>query len=170
MSAPNGSVGSQSGGWNCWPPQTGGCGQGVQGGCATYHQGLKTGVCQGWGGGGGAAAHITAATGRRGASKGAMRDAAGGGGGGGGRMGQTPWRHPRGGVRRDKHAGGIPGGERGANTMAASPRGGGGGGTNTLVQPHYPNPTKSVNPAGARGGKARDNNQGETGGGDSKEM
>ena len=57
--------------------------------------------------------------------------------------GQTPWRHP--------------------------PRGGGDG-TNTLVQPHYPNPTKSVNPAGARGGKARDNNQGETGGGDSKEM
>ena len=41
--------------------------------------------------------------------------------------------------------------------------------TNTLVQPHYPTPTKSVNPAGARGGKARDNNQGETGGGDSKE-
>ena len=169
MSAPNGSVGSQSGGWNCWPPQTGGCGQGVQGGCATYHQGLKTGVCQGWGGGGGAAAHITAATGRRGASKGAMRDAAGGGGGGGedgtnslaassggGTTGQTRWRHPRGG-EGGKHHGGIP-------------PGGGGGGTNTLVQPHYPNPTKSVNPAGARGGKARDNNQGETGGGDSKEM
>ena len=168
MSAPNGSVGSQSGGWNCWPPQTGGCGQGVQGGCATYHQGLKTGVCQGWGGGGGAAAHITAATGRRGASKGAMRDAAGGGGGGGG------W---------DKLPGGIlGGGYDGTNTLAASPGGrggqtpwrhppgGGGGGTNTLVQPHYPNPTKSVNPAGARGGKARDNNQGETGGGDSKEM
>ena len=74
-----------------------------------------------------------------------------------------------GGVRRDKHAGGIPEGEGGANTMAASPRGGGGG-TNTLVQPHYANPTKSVNPAGARGEKARDNNQGETGGGDSKEM
>ena len=92
------------------------------------------------------------------------------GGGGGGRMGQTPWRHPRGGVRRDKHPGGIPGGEGGANTMTASPGGGGGDGTNTLVQPHYPNPTKSVNPAGARGGKARDNNQWETGGGDSKEM
>ena len=166
MSAPNGSVGSQSGGWNCWPPQTGGCGQGVQGGCATYHQGLKTGVCQGLGGGG-AAAHITASTGRRGASKGAMGDAAGGGGGGGdgtntlaassggGMTGQTRWRHPRGGGG-GKHHGGIPPG--------------GGGGTNTLVQPHYPNPTKSVNPAGARGGEARDNNQGETGGGDSKEM
>ena len=80
-----------------------------------------------------------------------MGDAAGGGGG---MMRQTPWRHPRGGGW-DKHRGGIPGG---------------GGGTNTLVQPHYPTPTKSVNPAGARGGKARDNNQGETGGGDSKEM
>ena len=74
----------------------------------------------------------------------------------GGMMGQTPWRRPRGGYD-------------GTNTPAASP-GGGGDGTNTLVQPHYPTPTKSVNPAGARGGKARDNNQGETGGGDSKEM
>ena len=79
-----------------------------------------------------------------------MGDAAGGGGG---RMGQTPWRHPRG------------GGYDGTNTLAASPGGGGGkhpggippggggDGTNTLVQPHYPNPTKSVNPAGARGGE-----------------
>ena len=170
MSAPNGSVGSQSGGWNCWPPQTGGCGQGVQGGCATYHQGLKTGVCQGWGGGGGAAAHITAATGRRGASKGAMRDAAGGGGGGGGRMGQTPWRHPRGGGTTGQTRWRHPRGGEGGKHHGGIPPGGGGGGTNTLVQPHYPNPTKSVNPAGARGGKARDNNQGETGGGDSKEM
>ena len=59
-----------------------------------------------------------------------------------------------------------PGGQDGTNTMAASPRGGGGGGrigqtperhprggggANTLVQPHYPTPTQSVNPAGARG-------------------
>ena len=57
----------------------------------------------------------------------------------------------------DKHPGGILGG-------------GGGDGTSTLVQPHYPTPTKSVNPEGARGGKPRDNNQGEAGGGDSKEM
>ena len=169
MSAPNGSVGSQSGGWNCWPPQTGGCGQGVQGGCATYHQGLKTGVCQGWGGGGGLQRILRHQPGGGGHQRGQWETLRGVGGGGG-RMGQTPWRHPRGGgVRRDKHAGGIPGAEGGANTMAASPRGGGGG-TNTLVQPHYPNPTKSVNPAGARGRKARDNNQGETGGGDSKEM
>ena len=133
----------------------------MQGGCAIYHQGLKTGVCQGWGGGGGGLQLI-------------LRHQPGGGGHqrgqwetlrGGGRMGQTPWRHPRGGYD-------------GANTLAASPggggtpwrQGGGGDGTNTLVQPHYPNPTKSVNPAGARGGEARDNNQGETGGGDSKEM
>ena len=67
-----------------------------------------------------------------------MGDAAGGGGGGGhdgtntlaaslggGMTGQTPWRHPQ----------------------------GGGDGTNTLMQPHYPIPTKSVNPAGARGGR-----------------
>ena len=122
MSAPNGSVGSHSGGWNCWPPQTGGCGQGVQGGCATYHQGLKTGVCQGCGGGGGAAAHITASTGRRGASKGAIGDAAGGGGG---RMGQTPWRHPRGGCDGTNTPAASPGGGGGANTLTAPPRGGG---------------------------------------------
>ena len=167
MSAPNGSVGSQSGGWNCWPPQTGGCGQGVQGGCATYHQGLKTGVCQGWGGGGGLHRILRHQPGGGGHQRGqweTLRGVGGGGGDGtntlaaswgGGTTGQTRWRHPRGGGG-GKHHGGIPPG--------------GGGGTNTLVQPHYPNPTKSVNPAGARGGKARDNNQGETGGGDSKEM
>ena len=115
--------------------------------------------------GGGAAAHITASTGGRGGIKGGNGRRCGGGGGAGwdkhpggilggrGMTGQTRWRHPRGG---------------GTNTLAASPLGG--GGTNPLVQPHYPTPTKSVNPAGARGGKARDNNQGETGGGDSKEM
>ena len=81
-----------------------------------------------------------------------MADAAGGGGGG--MMGQTPWRHPRG--------GGM------GQTPWRHP--GGGDGTNTLVQPHYPTPTKSVNPAGARGGEARDNHQGETSGRDSKEM
>ena len=92
-------------------------------------------------------------------------------GGGGGRMGQTPWRHPRGGGGYDgtNTLAASPGG-RGGQTPWRHPPGGGGDGTNTLVQPHYPNPTKSVNPAGARGGKARDNNQGETGGEDSKEM
>ena len=50
------------------------------------------------------------------------------------------------------------GGYDGTNTLAASP-GGGGGGTNTLVQPHYSAPTKSVNPAWARGGKARKGQQ-----------
>ena len=64
-------------------------------------------------------------------------------------MGQTPWRHPRGG-----------GGGDGTNTLAASPGGAGWEDvTNTLVQPHYPTPTKSVNPAGARGGKARKGQQ-----------
>ena len=58
-------------------------------------------------------------------------------GGGGVTMGQPPWRHPR-------------GGDDGTKTLAASP---GGGGANTLVQPHYHTPTKRVNPAGARGGE-----------------
>ena len=107
------------------------------------------------GGGGGAAAHITASTRRRGASKGAMGDIAGGGVGGG-RMGQTPWRHPRGGYDVTNTLAASPGGGGGQTPWRHPP--GGGGGTNTLVQPHYPNPTKSVNLAGARGGKARDNN------------
>ena len=162
MSAPNGSVGSQSGGWNCWPPQTGGCGQGVQGGCATYHQGLKTGVCQGCGGGGGLQRILRHQPGGGGHQRGQWETLRGGG------VGQTPWRHPRGGYDGTNTLAASPGGG-GANTLAAPPRGGGGDGTNTLVQPHYPNPTKSVNPAGARR-KARDNNQGETGGGDSKEI
>ena len=163
MSVPNGSVGSQSGGWNCWPPQTGGCGQGVQGGCATYHQGLKAGVCQGRGGGG-VQRILRHQPGGGGHQRGQWETLRGGG------VGQTPWRHPRGGGGDGTNTlAASPGGGGGANTLAASPPGGGDG-TNTLVQPHYPNPTKSVNPAGARGGKARDNNQGETGGGDSKEM
>ena len=124
----------------------------------------------GLGGGGGLQRILRQQPGRGGRQRGQCETLRGVGGGGGGGWDKHPGGILGGGVRRDKHAGGIPGGERGANTMAASPRGGGGGGTNTLVQPHYPNPTKSVNPAGARGGKARDNNQGETGGGDSKEM
>ena len=55
-------------------------------------------------------------------------------------MGQTPWRHPPGGGVYD-----------GTNTLAASPGG--------LVQPHYPTPTKSVNPAWARGERARKGQQ-----------
>ena len=165
MSAPNGSVGSQSGGWNCWPPQTGGCGQGVQGGCATYHQGLKTGVCQGWGGGGGLQRILRHQPGGGGHQRGQWETLRGGGG----RIGQTPWRHPRGGYDGTTTLAASPGGG-GGQTPWRHPPVGGGDGTNTLVQPHYPKPTKSVTPARARGGEARDNNQGETGGGDSKEM
>ena len=51
-----------------------------------------------------------------------------------------------------------PGGGDGTNTLEASP-GGGGIGTNTLVQPNYPTPTQSVNPAGARGRGARKGQQ-----------
>ena len=170
MSAPNGSVGSQSGGWNCWPPQTGGCGQGVQGGCATYHQGLKTGVCQGWGGGGGGLQRILRQQpGGGGRQRGQCETLRGVGGGGGGGWDKLPGGILGGGYDGTNTLAASPGG-RGGQTPWRHPPGGGGGGTNTLVQPHYPNPTKSVNPAGARGGKARDNNQGETGGGDSKEM
>ena len=89
-------------------------------------------------------------------------------GGGGHQRGQWETLRGRGGEEWDKNPGGILGGEYdGTNTRAASP---GGGGANTLVQPHYPTATNSVNLARARGGKARDSNQGETGGWDSKEM
>ena len=80
---------------NCWPPQTGGCGPGVQGGCATYHQGLKTGCVPGLGGGGGCSAYYGINRGEGGIKGGNGRRC--GGGGGGGMMGQRPWRHPRGG-------------------------------------------------------------------------
>ena len=97
------SVGLMAGPSNRWPPQTGGCGQGVQGGCATYHNGLKTGCVPGLWGGGGGLQHI-------------LRHQPGGGGH---QRGQ--WETLRGG-----------GGDDGTNTLAASP-GGGYDGTNTLA-------------------------------------
>ena len=105
----------------------------MQGGCATYQQGLKTGVCQGWGGGGGWSAYYGINRAEGGIKGGNGRRCGGWGGGGG-------WdKHPGGilggGGRRDKHAGGIPGGEGGANTIAASPPGGG------LGQTPWCNPT-----------------------------
>ena len=77
--------------------------------------------------------------------------------GGGGMMGQTPWRHPRG------------GGMTGQTPWRHPPRGGGWDkhpGATPL--PHPDEECESCR--GKGGGKARDNNQGETGGGDSKEM
>ena len=100
-------------------------------------------------GGGGTAAYITASRGGGGHERGQWEW------GRRGRVGQTPWRQPRGGGGCNKHPEGISrgGGQDGTNTLVASPGGGGEeDATNTLVQPHYPTPTQSVNPAGARGG------------------
>ena len=97
------------------------------------------------GGGGGAAAHITASP--RG----------GGSGGDGEGWDKHPGGSPPGGG--DKHPGGIPRGAGMGQTPWRHPRGGGGVGTNTLVQPNYPTPTQSVNPAGARGRGARKGQQ-----------
>ena len=77
---------------------------------------------------------------------------------GGGMIGQTPWRHPRGGGMTGQTPRGIPGG--------------GGGWDKHLGATPLPHPDEECASCRGKGGGRleRDNNQGETGGGDSKEI
>ena len=131
MSAPNGSVSSQSGGW-LGPPTLGRhklvvVGRGCGGDMPPTTSDLKQGECHGCGGGGGGLQrmlghHRGGGGGREGTmgvgvtGKDGTNTLEASPGGGGGRMGQTPWRHPRWGG----------GGGRMGQTPWRHPRGGGG--------------------------------------------